>query len=90
MIRKIAWIEDTLNDIKNIIFAEGENCDYESLIKDVQKKMKEIGELLDIAKTDEEKQKLKKLEEKAELYLHALNSYSRKNSKEEDAQPGNE
>lgn len=83
------WIEDTLNDIKNIIYAEGQDCDYETLIGYVLDKKEEIDALLKSAKS-EEKQRLKKLEERAELYLNTLNTIKKNKQKAEGAQPGNE
>jgi len=87
MKRKLNWLEDSLKDIKNIISAEGEDCDYESLISDLLNKMEEIKGLLGVVEAQEDAQKLYALQEKAELYLKTLKNIKQKR---EDSQPGNE
>ena len=90
MERNLAWIVDSLNDIKNIIFAEGASCDYETLIVDVNENIQKIQELLADATDEIEIISLQELEKKAILYLNYLNKFQNKQREQEESQPGNE
>lgn len=84
---KESWVCDSLKDIRNIIIAEGDSCNYDALIGDVVSNLNNLNILLENAESEAEIQRIMVLREKAQLYLKTLKSLQKSNQSNAEPQP---
>ena len=77
MTKKVVSIEDSLDDIKRIMYYHYESIDYTQYIEDLNGYINEINDMLELCDSDSEKAELEALKERAESYLAKVKEFQR-------------
>ena len=83
---KASHIEDTIDDIKRIIYYYSDSIDYTVYIRDLEKALEMIQSEKKECSDQSEIDRLVELEEKVNLYLTKMNAFQR-HYKNQDEEP---
>ena len=79
-------ILDTLNDIKNIILYYSETIDYTIYIKELNKTLSDISDMLSRCESEEDFERISGHQKRAEMYLSAAKSMQKQYEQSKEAQ----
>lgn len=74
------YIEDTVNDVKNIITFYFDSIDYTTYIVDLEESLEQVETLISVSNSDEEINRLLKLKERVLAYLSKTKDLQKKHS----------